>query len=156
MAKISSLVAKLQTKYPHVAFAMSDDFYWSSADKTVYVDCEATDQDSPVLLHELAHALLGHDSYRRDIELIRIEREAWELATTKLAPQFAVPIDTDLVEEMIDTYRDWLHARSTCPLCSMTGVQSASMRYHCVGCDHNWNVNEARRCQLRRYSLSPN
>lgn len=153
MAKISSLVAKLRTDFPQITFAYADDFYWSPSDSTVYIPENSTDNDQATLLHETAHALLDHRHFHRDIDLLKIEREAWEYVRTTLAPRYEIPLDEEVVEDMIDTYREWLHARSTCPVCSMTGVQTADATYHCVGCDHNWKVNEARRCGLKRYSL---
>ena len=153
MAKISSLVAKLSTHYPAITFAGGDDFYWSPSENTVYYS-ETGAADDATLLHETAHALLDHRQFHRDIDLLRIERDAWEYAKQNLAPSYGTKIDEEMVEDMIDTYREWLHARSTCPVCSMTGVQTAASTYHCVGCDHDWKVNEARRCGLKRYSLT--
>lgn len=154
MAKISSLAAKLRKDFPDVSFEKSDDFYWSPSSKTVHIGSESGPDAPVVLLHEVAHALLDHRHFNRDIDLLRIEREAWEYVRTTLAPRYDMAVRDELVEDMIDTYREWLHARSTCPHCAMTGVQTKDATYHCVGCDHDWKVNDARRCGLRRYSLT--
>lgn len=153
MAKISSLVAKLRSDHPDITFEASDDFYWSPSKKTVYFVENAPDSSATVLLHELGHALLNHRQYQRDIDLLKIEREAWELVRTDLGPRYNIPVTDDEIETMIDTYRDWLHARSTCPSCSMTGVQTGDTMYHCVSCGKDWRVNEAKRCGLKRYAV---
>jgi hypothetical protein len=146
MAKISSLVSKLSTDFPDIHFRESDDDLWSPDTQTVsYTD------DPVTLLHETAHGILKHQEYHRDIDLLKLERDAWDEAML-LASSYDVPVDAERVEKSLDSYRDWLHARSTCPGCSQTGIQVESDRYHCLGCDREWQVNEARRCQLRRYS----
>lgn len=153
MAKINSLVARLQADFPAVTFALSDDFYWSPRTATVFYAEKNGDDGKITLLHELSHALLDHRQFKRDIDLLKIEREAWDYARDALAPRYGLTIDEEIVERMIDTYRDWLHARSTCPTCSMTGVQTAELTYHCLGCNQDWRVNDARRCGLKRYSV---
>lgn len=153
MAKTNSLVARLQADFPEVTLVPSDDFYWSPRTKTVHYN-ENTDGDGRItLLHELAHALLDHQQFKHDIDLLKIEREAWDYAKDVLGPRYNLSVSEDTVEQMIDTYRDWLHARSTCPSCSMTGVQTAEATYHCLGCSRDWKVNDARRCGLKRYSI---
>jgi hypothetical protein len=156
MAKISSFVAKLKADFPAVIFEESDDFYWSPTSRTVYFDPKSPVTGQVTLLHELSHALLDHRHYTHDIELLKLERQAWDYAKETLAPRYGLSIDEDTVESMIDTYREWLHARSVCPHCSLTGIQRRDMTYHCLGCTHNWKVNDARRCGLKRYSLVTN
>ena len=75
---------------------------------------------------------------------------AWDKAL-QLAPEYDVAITDELIEESLDTYRDWLHSRSLCPHCNATGVQTATRHYQCLACHHAWRVNEARTCALRRY-----
>lgn len=149
---LSSLLTRLKADYPDITFDESDDFLWSPSEKTIYYhpyDPHAV----PLLLHELAHATLGHTSYHRDIELIAIERAAWDEAKVNLAPAYGVAIDDDFAEETLDTYRDWLHSRSTCPHCKATGLQTKQREYTCLACQHKWRVNEARICALRRYLI---
>lgn len=152
MAKTSSLVAKLRRDYPKFSFSEAGDSYWAPSEQTVYLDL--TEADEATILHETAHAVLGHQAFTRDIDLLRMEREAWTHAASVLAPQYGVTIDEETVESMLDTYRDWLHARSACPGCPMTGVQTNTAAYHCVGCGKDWRVNEARRCGLKRYATT--
>lgn len=153
MAKINSFVADLRADFPAITFVEDDDFYWSPSTTSIHIDASAPETEKTTLLHELAHAVLSHQQFNRDIELLRIEREAWEYVRSTLGPRYKVPVSDEEIESMIDTYRDWLHARSTCPVCTMTGAQTGNTTYHCVGCDHDWRVNDARRCGLKRYSL---
>lgn len=152
MPSISSLVNKLKGDFTQFSFAASDDFHWSPTDTTVYYVAGSTDSAS--LLHELAHAVLDHKDYAKDITLLEMEREAWSYASRQLGPTYGVAIaDTD-VEAALDTYRDWLHARSTCPSCHAVGVQTSKHHYSCVACHEKWRVNDARVCALRRYKIS--
>lgn len=102
------------------------------------------------LLHEFGHALLGHTNYRQDVELLQMERAAWDEAI-KLSREYHIDIEEDLVEDALDSYRDWLHMRSLCPHCQSTGIQVSPGHYECLACHHTWRVNEARTCALRRY-----
>lgn len=154
MAKISSLVAKLRHDFPEVTLTEADDFYWSPGIKTVYFVSSASKRGAETLLHEMSHAVLGHTQFRHDIDLLKVERQAWDYARETLGPRYEVEIDAEMIETMIDTYRDWLHARSTCPHCTMTGVQTADATYLCLGCNHRWRVNDARRCGLKRYQMT--
>jgi hypothetical protein len=146
MPSTKTLLNKLTTDYPHFHFTESDDSYWDPSARTVFYTVDDPEQ----LLHELSHALLGHSGYTRDIELIGMERDAWEKARS-LAPSYQVAINDDSVQDHLDTYRDWLHNRSTCPSCKATGRQTTKDTYHCDACGQDWRVNEARMCGLKRY-----
>ena len=148
MQSTSSLAAKLRTDYPQFSFTPDETFRWSPSHTTIYY-IESYDASS--LLHELSHALLSHSGYTKDIELLQMERDAWHYAKTILAPKYDVVIHNDVAEDALDTYRDWLHARSICPKCAATGIQSRKNTYKCIGCGTTWRVNEARICHLRRY-----
>lgn len=150
MPSMRSMLAKLKQDFPALHIVQGDTFRWSPETQTVYY---ADTDDTASLLHEIAHAELGHTGYTRDIELLQMEREAWDKALM-LAKKYGSTIDDAHIETMLDTYRDWLHARSTCPNCQATGIQSAARQYTCLACNHVWTVNEARSCALRRYSLS--
>lgn len=151
MPSTTSLIDKLQTDFPDLTFAASDGFRWSPHDKTVFYDTQSDDCAS--LLHELSHAVLNHQQYTKDIELIEIERDAWQYATDSLSHQYKVTISDDTVQNALDTYRDWMHARSTCPDCQATGVQTKKNLYKCLACSAQWRVNDARVCALRRYTV---
>jgi hypothetical protein len=127
-----------------------DKFYWSPSKREIIYR-----QDDPDglehLLHELSHAALEHTSYESDIALISMERAAWQYAKTNLAPLYHVRIADDLIQDDLDTYRDWLHARSTCPDCKSNGIQTSRQHYQCLVCNGSWSVNLALHCQLKRY-----
>lgn len=153
MPKISSTLKKIISDHPNLIFSQGDDFYWRPEDNTIYHP-EITDEIGLcLLLHEVGHALLEHEQYSNDIELVDMERQAWQYATSNLAPNYRLDenLINDLAEESLDSYRDWLHKRSTCPNCSAVGIGSAKNQYRCLVCGQIWHVNEARTCELRRY-----
>ena len=151
MPLTTSLAAKLRTDFPQFLFAAGNDFRWSPPEKTVFFD--QTSDDRASLLHELSHALLRHDDYAKDIQLIEMERDAWQYAKSMLADRYSITITDEAVQDALDTYRDWLHARSTCPTCGATGIQAKSHLYRCIACTARWKVNDARICGLRRQKL---
>ena len=145
-----SLLAKLADDFPALQFTEDVDFRWSDKDSTVYYDPHG---DAALLLHEIAHAELKHVSYERDITLLEMERDAWDHAIKHLFPRYGITPREELVDEALDTYRDWLHARSMCPHCQSTGIQTRVSSYKCLACGTKWRVNEARICALRRYVI---
>lgn len=147
----SPLLQRLKRDYPALTFVEGTDFAWSPVTKTIVYNPKALEGPA-FLLHELAHASLNHTLYKRDIELLVMERAAWDLAMSSLGPRYDYDIDDELVEQTLDTYRDWLHARSTCPSCGSTGLQTKQREYKCLACGQIWQVNEARTCELRRYT----
>lgn len=149
MPSISSLVKQLVATYPDFIFESSSVYAWSPLEKTIYY----ADNDPAQLLHELAHALLGHRTFDRDLQLIDMERQAWQYAKEKLAAKYRVDIDEDAIENAMDTYRTWLHDRSTCPNCQSTGVQTDPATYQCLACMAKWRVNDARTKELRRLRI---
>jgi DNA-directed RNA polymerase subunit M/transcription elongation factor TFIIS len=132
-------------------FKKSVRFLWSPNEQTIYYFYES-DNDYVYMFHELSHALLGHADYTRDVELLAMERDAWDKAV-EIAKKYKMEIDDETVQSTLDTYRDWLHDRSTCPICGATGIQTEKYMYKCLECNHEWRVNEARLCALRRYKM---
>lgn len=149
MEQTTSLIQNLQKSSPKFTFVSAQEFGWNPKTKTIRYD-ESSDSLTAYLLHEYGHALLSHDSYDRDIDLIAMERDAWKKAR-EIAKQYDLTISAELVEDSLDSYRDWMHARSQCPMCKATGIQTEEQRYTCIACRTSWKVNEARRCALRRY-----
>lgn len=90
---------------------------------------------SLVALHELAHALLKHQNFSTDVKRLKMESAAWELAKN-LAEKYQVPLDEDFIESELDSYRDWLHSRSKCPICGLTRFETPDQKYHCPLCDN--------------------
>lgn len=154
MAKTNSLVAKLTLDFPAISFEHGDDSYWSPAEKTVYYTQIKDINDQKTLLHELAHGILNHTQFPADILLVGMERGAWMVAQSQLGPTYGIAITDEYIDEALDSYRNWLHNRSRCPQCTMNGIQQKSGSYTCLGCMYSWRVNDARRCQLRRYAVT--
>ncbi|MEO5691046.1 MAG: hypothetical protein ABIQ64_02570 [Candidatus Saccharimonadales bacterium] len=146
-----NLIDKLSSDFPQFIFKNAHASRWSPQEKTVYYHDAVSTHGQYELLHELGHALLDHDSYTHDVELLSIEREAWDKAV-ELAPSYGLAIDDDAVEEQLDTYRNWLHARSRCPNCHVAGFQQTTRNYNCLLCGVSWRANEAKHCGLRRYT----
>ncbi len=152
MHSMSSLIPKLKGDHPHLTFSQAEHFSWLPSTHTVTYTPDLPDAPA-LLLHELSHALLGHRDYQRDVELLGMETVAWEKAR-ELATLYPVRVTNDVIENHLDTYREWLHARSTCPACTATGYQTGRSTYACPACTHEWRVNEAKVCQLKRYTLT--
>lgn len=154
MPSTPSLLKSVKHAYPHLTFRKGDDFRWDHEAQTITYPLSLIDNHwNAQLLHEIAHAELHHQSYSRDIELLGKERDAWEHARTHLGPSLGIPIDRETIDAALDSYRDWLHARSTCPACSASGLEVKKHVYECPACRHQWRVNEARLCGLRRYAI---
>lgn len=146
------LIARLQADHPTINFVAGTDFHWSAPLQSVTFD--PRESNHGFLLHELGHAILGHNDYHLDVEHLAQEREAWSQVRTTLAPLYNIQIDETLIEDALDTYRDWLDARSRCPSCGLTGLQNKTSTYVCVNCRCSWRPNDARQCALRRYVVS--
>ena len=85
-------------------------------------------------LHEVSHAILGHKDFKMDVARLRMESEAWARAR-ELAAKYRVEVDENLIQEQLDTYRDWLHKKSRCPICGLTRFQTPDSVYRCPKCD---------------------
>jgi len=156
METITSLVKNLKSSAlsePHLqslTLKKGELFSWNHTACVITYSPKAKSADA-YLLHEFSHALLQHQEYARDIDLLKMERAAWDKAIT-IASNFHVTIDDNLIESALDTYRDWLHERSICPTCNATGIEASKQQYECVSCHTTWRANEARDCSLRRYT----
>lgn len=145
---MEKLVAKLRADYPGIVFTAADMASWSSQQRRVTYNL--AEEAAPLsLLHELGHALLEHDSYKSDISLLRKEVEAWEKAKT-LAVHYGITIAQEHIDNCLDTYRDWLHKRSTCPTCQSHGLQRTQAAYGCLNCQSTWKVTSERFCRPYR------
>lgn len=150
---ISSIFKLITQDFSDLSFRSGPDFHWS-ADRQEIIHPDINQlSDIYQLLHEVGHAKLSHRSYNSDAELIDMELAAWKYATEKLAPRYGLPLEIhdDIVQDSLDSYREWLHARSTCPGCTSVGAEKSPGEYICFACQASWRVNEAKTCQLRRY-----
>jgi len=150
MPSIHSLLPKLTAAFPDITFTSGERFSWSPEQKTVFYTT-SDDNGVELMLHELSHGVLGHHEYKKDVELVAMEAAAWDTAAL-IGKDHDITIADDIVEDHLDTYREWLHARSTCPTCEATGYQNGKDTYSCVACSGTWRVNEARLCGLKRYT----
>lgn len=146
MVIMTKLVQRLRHDYPQYTFVAAERARWSASEQTIYY----TDDDTQTL-HELGHALLHHNCYHQDVELLHIERAAWQQAQ-QLGQHYRIAITDETVEDALDSYREWLHQRSCCPNCGLTGLQSRQdLSYHCPNCQTRWIVNDGRNQQIRRF-----
>jgi hypothetical protein len=152
------LLLKLRADYPNIVFTEGDSFFWSPLTNTVTYSSHTSTQPKIAewaLLHEVSHAILRHDHYHSDFELVKLEVEAWTYAK-KLAKSYNIFIDYEHIENCLDTYRDWLHKRSMCPSCKTISTQLSSNVYQCINCMMKWSVTNSRFCRPYRRSFSKN
>ena len=115
---------QIEHDFPELQFKEGEVFSWNPNSQTVYYEKLDSQEDLVQLLHEIAHAKLGHLS-----------------------------MDDDNIQDSLDSYRDWLHKRSLCPQCGAVGLQATSSSYKCINCHSEWRVNQAKSCQLKRYQI---
>lgn len=106
------------------------------------------------LIHEIAHAKLIHNSFSHDIELIKMEREAWNKGCEIAQDLLGLKIDSGYIEDCLDSYREWLYKRSLCPRCALSGFQVNDHEYSCPHCLIDWKVPPSRLCTVKRKILS--
>ncbi len=104
------------------------------------------------LLHETAHALLGHLNYSCDLELYLMEIAAWQ-KTIRLARRFEVPIDQAYIDDCLASYEIWLSQRATCPDCGNFCLNKTEISFACFVCGCAWRVNDRKDCAVRRRRL---
>ncbi len=148
---MDSLLDVLRTQYTNLTFQQGDAFCWSPETNEVIYAMQPGDRTAAwSLLHETSHALLGHTTYTTDFELLKLEVAAWDKAK-KLAKIFDICIDEDHVQDCLDSYRDWIYARSICPRCGNKSLQQANLRhYKCFNCHMIWQVTPSRFCRAYR------
>jgi hypothetical protein len=146
-----TLITRLQAQYPNLQFTHGERFSWSPETNEIFYKPDAEGETAAwSLLHETGHALLRHQDYRADVELLRLEIAAWERARL-LATDVGVTIDEDHIQDCLDTYRDWLHKRSICPTCTAKSLQQDDfIHYRCYNCHTVWKVSGDRFCRSYR------
>lgn len=132
----AKLLEALKTDYPHLQFAAGKDDSWSPQKQQVNY---REPIDPHHLLHEVGHAVLGHTDYRLDIELLKIEADAWAKAQ-EIAPNYGFRIERSLVDSRLETYKHWLLKQSLCPECRLVGIQGNDRLYSCPNCQTRWSV----------------
>ncbi len=148
---MDKMITTLMPSVPGIKFQSGNAFYWSPKHKSITYKPDNSEESIWALLHETAHALLGHKDYDSDLELLLLEVAAWAKAC-EVARDLGVDINEEHIQDCLDTYRDWLHQRSTCPRCSVVSLQVSASEYGCHNCDARWRVSTSRFC--RPYRLS--
>lgn len=145
------ILNKIQNDYPNLKFEPGQAACWAPEDNTVFYGTPFTEKEAWALYHEIGHATSEHKSFNSDVDLILKEVDAWEKAKN-IAGRYKMTIDSDFIEGCLDSYRDWLHKRSTCPNCKQKGINKDSGSYCCLNCQASWTVTGD---QLKRpYRLS--
>jgi hypothetical protein len=148
---VHTLLKQLRMDYPNITFVAGSAFFWSPKDTSVTYN-DKTQQPEVAcwsLLHEVSHGILRHTSYQSDFELMELEVSAWHKATA-LAKKYNITIDPEHIQDCLDTYRDWLHRRSSCPTCTTVSLQKDPKTYICFNCDTTWGVSSSRFCRPYR------
>lgn len=151
---MEQILGELRAKFPTFSFVAGSSFCWSPERKEI---CFNSTNFKPShiwsLFHETGHALLEHQTYRTDLELVRLEVAAWERARL-LAQEFNIEIENDHIQDCLDTYRDWLNKRSICPTCSHKSLQQGErLSYRCFNCRTVWQVTPSRFCRAYRSTV---
>lgn len=150
---MDGLIHKLARAYPQFTFVQGTFAYWSPRDRKVVYEADSSNPQALwTLLHELGHAVLDHQSYQSDAHLLQKEVNAWQEARI-LARDNGLNIDENYINDCLDTYRDWLHKRSACPICYMHGLQQHIEQYICLNCKSTWQVSSERFCRPYRLKL---
>jgi hypothetical protein len=149
--KPSDILLRLQQDYPDLSFIESSQFSWHAGKQNIAYNKSLLGDERGVwaMLHELGHALLQHADYENDVELLQLEICAWEKAH-ELAKKYAISLDQDYIEDCLDSYRDWLHVRATCPTCFQRCLQADPRTYACHNCGTTWHVTRSRLCRPYR------
>jgi hypothetical protein len=153
---MEKLLKELTILLPEVTCVPGTAFCWSPQQQqiTYRKALIPTELDEWALLHETGHALLSHKTYNSDLELLLLEVAAWEKAV-EIGIDLGIVIDPDHIQDCLDTYRDWLHQRSNCPVCLNTCLQITVNTYRCHNCTTEWRVSTSRFCRAyRRRALS--
>lgn len=123
---------KLKNDYPDLHFKAGEKFMYRPPKTIVLVSSEPFSE--LLTLHEVSHAICKHKSFTMDVERLKMENEAWEKAR-ELAVFYGIEVNEDLIQDELDTYRDWLHKKSRCPICGLTRFQTPDSLYHCPQCE---------------------
>jgi hypothetical protein len=124
---------------------------WSPSTQSIHYDTKRIQHPNGkvALLHEIGHARLNHRFYKYDMELLRMEMDAWDIARG-LAPQFGLEIDEEHIAQAIASYDEWLSKRATCPDCDNFCLQKDRSKFSCFACGSTWKVNERKDRRVKR------
>lgn len=152
-----SLLQHLKKDFSGLSFKAGTGFSWSASKATVTYKASllTTNDGTWALLHELGHAELEHSKYDDDFTLLTLEVAAWRQARI-IGQRYGIKIDDEHIQDCLDTYRDWLHARAKCPVCGVVSLQGKNYVYSCHNCKTSWKVPHSQLCRVKRTVLKPN
>lgn len=134
----ANLVERLSKDFSDLRFRQGRKFAFRPPRTVVFEPLTGVDAEYKIysmrLLHEVGHALSGHRTYRQDLERVKMECEAWRRARS-LCERYGVEYDEGVVEQELESYREWLHQKSKCSQCGLTRYQAENGVYHCPFCE---------------------
>ena len=137
MPNLKKLIAKITINHPELQLTPGERFQFSPP-STLYFDPKSSEKRADLLLlHELGHYLIKKTDYSSDIELVKIESQAWAKAR-EICSDYNVQYNEDFAEDHLDSYRNWLHLTSLCKNCNLAGYQDSALLYHCPLCGATW------------------
>src|ERR1700685_747138 len=99
---MEKFVSKLSKDFPGFRFVAGTVSCWSPAkQEIIYNPSKASSASRWSVLHEVGHALLGHESYRSDFELLKLEAAAWDKAQ-ELEKKYGQKINTEHIQNCLD------------------------------------------------------
>jgi hypothetical protein len=145
------LIQDLNRLFPKLTFTSGQQFCWSPETcEIIYKNDTHSKKDKWSLMHETGHALLKHKTYGSDMNLLKLEVEAWEKAR-EISRQLTIDIDEAHIQDCLDSYRDWIYKRSICPVCTAKSIQQDDFEhYRCFNCHTSWKVSSSRFCRSYR------
>lgn len=147
-----ALLDKLTLEYDHINFEESENFSWSPKKNIIYYDSNSSHYEWS-LLHEIGHVLCEHKDYKYDISLLKMEVEAWHKAV-ELSKKYDVKISQQHIEKCLDSYREWIYKRSSCPECTQAGIEKDTGKYQCINCGNKWTVSKQKFCRVYRKTVT--
>ena len=137
----ATFLQKIKSDFPKFRFVAGARFSFRPPRTIVVPDEEDEARDdsgdtSLLLLHEMGHAIMGHRDFKTEVGRLKMEVEAWEKAR-ELCDKYGVVFDEELVETELDSYRNYLHQKSRCPLCGLTRFQTPDGEFYCPKCAIN-------------------
>lgn len=127
------LLDKLRADFPDVVWREGKKYLFRPP-KTIMLGPDE-EHDGLLLLHELGHYLCRHRDFDTLPRRVKMEREAWDKAR-ELCDKYGVSYNENVAEAELDTYRDWLDAKSRCPKCGLTRYQTSDGEFHCPRCEN--------------------
>ena len=152
---MKNLINRLKTDFPNLKFRSGTRYAWSPTEQIIWYETADADivRGSLALVHELAHAILGHNKFRSDLELLKYEVRAWKQARI-LADTYELSLDEEYIDDCLESYREWLYRRSMCVECDNNSLQDSLGHYNCHICGAKWSVPRSQLCKIQRRKVT--